>query len=524
MVPTARAKPGFTASIGHTLTRKSVLYFCAIVLMLGLTFFRLTSFPEPWFDEGSHLHVPKTLITHGVYADYGSEGFRYFGPSIGIGPTVMLPLAAVFKVFGIGLLQARVLMAIYLLAAIAAFFFFARKLGGERIRFAWFATAILIGSQTIALFETGRQVLGEVPTLAFLAAGWLMWLKAENASGWRQLLFTGALFGLAAITKSQTALILIPALFVVWLLNLIYYQRLPQRHFLVPLVMTVGAYGLWQVVVLAFLGPGTFSENFAQLREVSASAAFTFAPELMKRSAEILLSADTFAGWIVPILVYGAVISLRRTSDGQRWGNVMTFIGGGLVWYVFASISWPRYAFMPLALTALVAARLINDLLQRFSVHPREWWHSLQNNDLRAAVAPMLVIVLVMMSLAPLALSTRQIVGADTPAVEALVDYLNTNIDHSVLIETWEPELGFLTDHNYHFPPQSLLNVAVNHQWLSGPGASSAYDFRDNSPAYVISGEFSKYTAVYPGSILELDYTLVASFGAYDVYARNTTQ
>jgi 4-amino-4-deoxy-L-arabinose transferase-like glycosyltransferase len=520
MVPFTRARPGFTATAIHTLTRKNVLYPLAIVTLIGLTFFKLTSFPEPWFDEGSHLHVPKTLIMHGVYADYSSEGFRYFGPSIGIGPTVMLPLAVVFKVFGIGLLQARALMAIYLLCAIAAFFLFARRLGGERM--AWFAAAILIGSQTIALFEVGRQVLGEAPTLAFLVTGWLVWSKAENKSGWRDLLLAGLLFGLAAITKSQTALILIPTLFVAWLLNLIYYRRLPQRHFLAPFSVTVGAYVLWQVVVLAFLGPGTFAENFAQLRTVSASAAFIFAPDLMKHSAQILLSPDTFLGWLIPILIYGAAIALRRTPDGQRWGNLMIFIGGGLTWYVFASISWPRYAFMPLALAALVAARLIDDLLQRFAVHPREWWRSLQNNELRAAIAPMLIIVFALMSLAPLALTARQIVGAETPAVEALVDYLNANVDRSALIETWEPELGFLTDHHYHFPPQSLLNIAVNHTWLDGPDASTAYDFREQPAGYVIVGKFSKYTDVYPGPFLQSDYTLVAAFGAYDVYTRNT--
>ena len=75
-----------------------------------------------WFDEGSHLHVPKTLVKYGVYADISSEGFRYYGPTIGVGPTVMLPIAAMFKVFGVGLLQARIVIAFYLLAAVYVFY------------------------------------------------------------------------------------------------------------------------------------------------------------------------------------------------------------------------------------------------------------------------------------------------------------------------------------------------------------------------------------------------------------------
>ena len=38
-----------------------------------------------------------------------------------------------------------------------------------------------------------------------------------------------------------------------------------------------------------------------------------------------------------------------------------------------------------------------------------------------------------------------------------VADLLNEKIDRSAVIETWERELGVLTDHRYHFPDQSLL-------------------------------------------------------------------
>jgi hypothetical protein len=62
-----------------------------------LSFYNLETYPRTWFDEGSHLHVPKTLVQYGVYADISAEGFRYFGPTTGVGPTVMLPVALAFK-------------------------------------------------------------------------------------------------------------------------------------------------------------------------------------------------------------------------------------------------------------------------------------------------------------------------------------------------------------------------------------------------------------------------------------------
>src|SRR5437763_16215386 len=82
----------------------------SIAVVLFLAFYNLPNYPLTWFDEGSHLHVPKTLILRGVYADYSSDGFRYYGPTVGVGPTVMLPIAASVWAFGIGLLQARLVM------------------------------------------------------------------------------------------------------------------------------------------------------------------------------------------------------------------------------------------------------------------------------------------------------------------------------------------------------------------------------------------------------------------------------
>src|SRR3954470_24122176 len=87
----------------QVLERAWLLALIGGTLLLALT--NLTYAPITWFDEGSHLHVPKTLIQHGVYADISSEGYRYYGPTIGIGPTIMLPVALVFKLFGVGLEQ-----------------------------------------------------------------------------------------------------------------------------------------------------------------------------------------------------------------------------------------------------------------------------------------------------------------------------------------------------------------------------------------------------------------------------------
>lgn len=97
--------------------------------------------------------------------------------------------------------------------------------------------------------------------------------------------------------------------------------------------------------------------------------------------------------------------------------------------------------------------------------------------------------------------------------------YLDENIPQNALIETWEPEMGFLTNHNYHFPPQLLLNTAVGYIWTGGPPPSQSYDFmKPTPPEYVLVGEFSRWVNLYSPEILSKDYTLVKQIGSYDLY------
>ncbi len=97
---------------------KVAVRLTALAGVLFLALFNLTSYPTTWGDEGAYLHVPKTLVEFGKYADRSSEGFRYFGVPLGVGPTVMLPIAAMFKVFGISLWSARLVIVAYLIGSI----------------------------------------------------------------------------------------------------------------------------------------------------------------------------------------------------------------------------------------------------------------------------------------------------------------------------------------------------------------------------------------------------------------------
>jgi 4-amino-4-deoxy-L-arabinose transferase-like glycosyltransferase len=492
----------------------------ALAVILFLAFYNLTGYPLTWFDEGSHLHVPKTLVRFGVYADYSSEGFRYFGPTIGVGPTVMLPIAAVFRLFGIGLFQARLVMAVYLLAAIYVFFRFAYSLGGSRI--AWAATALLVASRSTGLVEYGRQVLGEVPGFFFLVWGLGLWFSGWERSSWKRLAGVGLLFGLAMVTKYQYLIILAPTLTVAWLANWFYYRTAPHRVFIAPGLVAAAGFGFWQLYLILYLGPATAAENLAQLRAATAGAALVFSPSLMLTGFKALLGSETYLGSLLLVVVYGAMLALPRRREGQQWGILFLLIAVNLSWFIVASISWLRYAFLGLSLASLFIARLIHDFTDGFQLNLsalKEFFRRGEALLPKQGLHWALLVWLVLMVGLPLGRTVPEVASPAFNAPAAMAAHLNQHVPQEALIETWEPEMGFLTGHRYHFPPAWLLNKAVGYMWLDGPAPSESYDFvQAAQPEYVLVGKFARWVRLYPTDWLADHYQLESQIGYYELY------
>ncbi len=489
-----------------------------VLILYILIFHNLTRFPIPWFDEGSHLHVPKTLVNFGVYADISSEGFRYYGPTIGVGPTVMLPIAAVFKLFGVGLLQARLVMALYLIGAILVLYRLVENLGGKWV--AWVALALILSSRSVLFLEYGRQLLGEVPGFFFLALALYLWFSRWEGNSLGRLAWIGLLFGLAAITKYQYLLFLAPALILGWLLDIFYYKCSMHRNFLVPGIVAAVSFGIWQLFTLQYLGPATAVENFALLRASAESAAFNFNFGQLAANLGELTSRSAYLGALIPGLLYGFFLSLPRSREGQKWGIVFLLAVLNLVWFVATSIGWLRYAFLGFAFSGIFIARLFSALTDGFKL---DWnmgsFRSLfdwKNTSRLAMLAWLLMIILL-----PMAKTLKDIVLPPPPYARQMAAFLDANIPDGAVIETWDPEMGFLSNRTFHYPPNALLAVAIEQVNYGGAPAQDRYDFiRTDQPPYVLLGVFSKWTNIYPVQELGGHYELVQTFGNYDLYRR----
>jgi len=82
--------------------------------------------------------------------------------------------------------------------------------------------------------------------------------------------------------------------------------------------------------------------------------------------------------------------------------------------------------------------------------------------------------------------------------------------------------MGFLTDHNYHFPPAALLPKAVAYIWLHQAPPAQFYALDPaHLPNYILVGEFARWVNLYPPDLLAARYRLETRIGAYELYALN---
>jgi hypothetical protein len=183
-----------------------------------------------------------------------------------------------------------------------------------------------------------------------------------------------------------------------------------------------------------------------------------------------------------------------------------------LTWFVLASIGWSRYAFPGVALGSLLVARLGLDAIDRAR---RTSWSGAA--VLRGAAVCWILSVLVTGAV----IVAAPIAAPPENAPAAMSAYLEREVPSDAVIETWEPELGALTAHNYHYPPNRLLATAVAHIWQGGPPPRLQYHpLETDRPPYVVVGPFAKWVGLYPELVLRRDYVRLESAGAYDLYRR----
>ena len=498
--------------------RTPMLYGVALAYLVFLFFYRLDVFPVPWFDEGAFLNVAKTYAEEGVYAESSVAGYRYTGPVVSTGPTVIVPIAIMFDVFGVSIPLARLVVAVY---GILTFFFYYRltsTLSSPTV--AIVAAALAISSGTYFVPYVFRNVMGEGPGLFYVLAALWVWLRPGRRP-LIELVCVGILFAMAGITKFQYALFILPSLLLVWILDLIWYRQQTWSYFIIPGIFAGLIVSIWIYYVLFVLG-GASRATIEDLNRASTNAYLVIDPVTNLANFRTLIGDFVHVGLFVPAFLYGVVISWQRNKVAQQWGVLTVFLITSSSMFIF-SIGWTKNAIPAIFFAALLISKFLCELLGNSEFDWKKEPLAFAANN-RASSKTLLSVMAIgfagSVTLFWLLPSIYAVATTGDNSAYQVGTYLTENVPQNSLIETWEKELSVLSDHDFHFPPALIETYHNEFKRGLGPSPNEQYDFNDyTDPEYVITGAFSNRAEIYPTSQLN-NYELVQSIGAYDIYHR----
>jgi 4-amino-4-deoxy-L-arabinose transferase-like glycosyltransferase len=192
-----------------------LLILAAAIFIIASTY-HLSESPAVWYDEGYYTQAAMNLAEHG--AQELQIAPSSFVPTlyVTVGYPLFLPVSLSYKLFGVGVLQGRGVMVVFMFAFIAAAYVCIRMLCGP-----WYAawSALLVASFPI-LYGNGKNVIGEVPGMLFLLLCFIFLLLLERSSYRNAWAYIGA--GLAAglcVATKPIFILLLPALALTWFIR-----------------------------------------------------------------------------------------------------------------------------------------------------------------------------------------------------------------------------------------------------------------------------------------------------------------
>lgn len=336
------------------------------LILLGVTgflsFSHLTESPPVWYDEGTYSQIAENS------ALYGIDGFQ-IAPhtfesawSVNGGFPFIMPITLSYKLFGVGVLQGRVVMAIFILLFSVASYLLIRRLYGPSHALG----ALLLLTTFPVLYGTGKNILGEVPGLLYLILFLLLLQRIERqqfCSKWWVFFGAGITLGLCIVTK-PLFLVLLGALGIVGLLH---FRSIPWARSW----MIVSALGL-ALPILVHIATHMLGANMSSLASYYANPYAETA--LGTTIFQNLLRFFREASPLYCILVYGVwALSIIRRAYRKLpiplIEEIAFFFSAFVLLFYLRTAGWYRYFFTANILALLFFPSSIADLFAGVRTH-----------------------------------------------------------------------------------------------------------------------------------------------------------
>ncbi len=503
---------------------RAVALLALACLTVFFSFYNLTMYPAPdsmpgYIDDAMHLLAAERIAFNGQYD---------FGPAVG--PTLLLPIAMVMRIFGPSHFPAHVVMAVILLLNVGAFYALVRQLSDWKV--SWVATVLYVVSPGTYVVYLGRRVMGEVPAVLFLMAGLLIWFKAlvepQQNRRWIRLALAGILLGLGILTKNQLFLV-VPVAFLIWLLDRLYYRQAKNSDPAFLIVPALAIVACWYIIEWFLLpnGQELAARNLFQWADAPTRGIFTFSPRQMSAALYLLTDRNMLYGFALPGVLYAGFRSLQRSKEGLRWAILFAVTAVWLVWFTFFSIGWYRYAFPAITLSTIFVACFFGDLTGGYRLRAREFVAGVRfrNWNPVPVVQAVFIAFLLIATARGAAGRWRDIVDTTSTSHEQMADYIVKHVPGDDVIETFDPEICFLSRHTCSLPSGAMQDAIIRYVWYGGPAPSTFY--RPHAP-YLLVGYPTAMSGLYDMQAIRRDYELEVSFGVdyparYDLYRKKTT-
>jgi hypothetical protein len=477
--------------------------------------------PAIWYDEGWNLTVARNWVELGHYGPL-LNGAPVPPDMISTGFPGIMPIALSFRLFGVGLWQARLPGMLISAAALLLIYHLANRLGGRSAALGTLAFLLLACGDAVHPVANGRNALGEMPAMLFLLAGYACFLSAWRGRPWLHAL-AAICWGLAMMTKTQVIPFLTLALLVPW--SVMLYRR-SWKSAAVLTAVSVGSFAVLQLLIL--VQKQMLNDPAPPQTHIGLWYYFAAVVPVLR----IRLTALTFVLIFAPLAVLGLgyaaweYLKGRRAADmesapGTVRLSLFVLSGSWLAWYVLLAQWWPRYLFPAVFLSSVFAVTLLQRVyaqlrtpLERLG-RPRGLVAGLR----RKALTLLFVFLLGWaVFIACVGLYRSYVKWADKSVLET-ASFLNTQTPPDALIETSEAELYFLLNRRYHYGSVEEGSQVIRHKLVSEDTVAD-YNPLAADPDYLVVGNFGREYGVYFAYSGTGDFEHLATIGRYDIYQR----